>query len=393
MTCSPRHISLIICLLVCLTLACSHPKSAKAPVPQDAPAPTAAASSNPWNFVVAGDSRNCGDLIMPSIADGARSHDAQFYWHLGDLRKISGPDQDFMQLAAIMNRHPDLKTYQTAAWKDFIANQILPFGPIPFFVGIGNHETIPPKTREQFVAQFEQWLNPPVIKAQRLKDDPNDQQIKTYYHWQRDGIDFIYLDNADWEQFSDAQLAWFEGVLARDRSDASIRTLVVGMHAALPWSISANHSMNEWPLGEASGKRVYQDLLNLQNGSHRLVYVLASHSHFVMENAFNTEYWRTHGGVLNGWIIGTAGAERYRLPPNYQSAKFAKTDVYGYLLATVNPPGQPSGTIQFAFQEIDEKQIPEERVDRFLQKFVDDCFNGNRRLDPFPEPERTPAQP
>jgi hypothetical protein len=378
--------SLLLCLfLISLILACSH-TPAKAPVPQNI------ANSASWNFAVAGDSRNCGDVIMPAIAAGARAHNAQFYWHLGDLRKISGPDQDFMQLAAIMNRHPDLKTYQATAWKDFIANQILPFDPIPFFVGIGNHETISPKNREQFIAQFEQWLNSPVLKAQRLKDDPNDQQIKTYYHWVRDGIDLLYLDNASWDQFSDAQLAWFEAVLARDRADSSIRTLVVGMHAALPWSIAANHSMNEWPLGEQSGKRVYRDLLKFQNEDHKLVYVLASHSHFVMENAFNTEYWRTHGGVLNGWIIGTAGAERYRLPTHAADATVAKTDVYGYLLATVNPPGQPAGVIRFTFEQIDEKQIPEDTVDRFLPKFVDDCFTDNRRLDPFPEPEPTPAK-
>lgn len=371
--------------LVCVHIACTH-SPAKAPVAQN-PAP-----SPSWNFVVAGDSRNCGDVIMPAIADGARAHNAQFYWHLGDLRKISGPDQDMAQLAARMNRHLDLATYQATAWKDFIANQILPFRPVPFFIGIGNHETIPPKTRAEFLSQFEVWLNSAEIKVQRLKDDPNDQQIKTYYHWQRDGIDFIYLDNADWDQFSDAQVAWFEAVLGRDQADTSIHTVVVGMHAALPESISSNHSMNEWPRGEISGKRIYHDLLTFQNDGHKLVYILASHSHFVMEDVFNTEYWRTDGGVLNAWIIGTAGAERYRLPPNAKDAKFAKTDTYGYLLGTVNPPGQPNGTVQFSFVEIDEKQMPQDTIDRFLQPFVDECFTGNRRLAPFPEPERTSQQ-
>jgi len=373
-------------LLLFLLSGCSHPKSPKAQTPQNLPAP-----SPTWYFVVAGDSRNCGDVIMPAIADGARQHNARFYWHLGDLRKISDIDQDFNQLAARMNRHPGLETYQAQAWKDFIANQILPFRTISFFIGIGNHETIPPKTREQFVAQFEQWLNSPEIKAQRLKDNSQDEQIRTYYHWVRDGIDFINLDNASADQFEAAQVKWLEDVLQRDQADAAVRTVVVGMHAALPESISANHSMNEWPLGEESGERVYQDLLKLQNEGHKLVYVLASHSHFFMDGIFNTEYWRTHGGVLPGWIIGTAGAERYPLPPNAQDARIARTNVYGYLLATVNPAGQPLGTIQFDFQQIDEKQIPPDIVDRFLQPFVDECFSGNRRVEGFPEPVRKTA--
>jgi hypothetical protein len=357
-------------------------------VPQNLPA----APSPTWHFAVAGDSRNCGDVIMPVIADGARQHDAQFYWHLGDLRKISDMDQDFQQLAARMNRHPGLDEYRTNAWKGFIANQILPFRTIPFFIGIGNHETILPKTREQFVAQFEQWLNSPEIKVQRLKDNPQDDNIKTYYHWVRDNIDFINLDNASQDEFDAQQVKWFEDVLSRDQADAAIRTVVVGMHAALPESISANYSMNEWPQGEASGQRVYQDLLKLQNERHKLVYVLASHSHFFMDGVFNTQYWRTHGGVLPGWIIGTAGAERYPLPPKAQDARIAKTNVYGYLLATVNPPGQPMGAIRLDFQQIDEKQVPPDIVGRFTEPFVHECFSGNRRTEGFSEPVRKPAE-
>jgi hypothetical protein len=38
-----------------------------------------------WRFVVSGDSRNCGDVVMPGIAAGTKLDDASFYWHLGDL--------------------------------------------------------------------------------------------------------------------------------------------------------------------------------------------------------------------------------------------------------------------------------------------------------------------
>jgi hypothetical protein len=113
--------------------------------------------------------------------------------------------------------------------------------------------------------------------------------------------------------------------------------------------------------------------------AHKIVYVLASHSHFFMEGIFNTDYWRQHGGVLPGWIIGTAGAVRYRLPAKSTDAKKALTDVYGYLLATVNPPGEPSGTIGFQFKQLDRPQIPADVVNRFTPAFVDECFTGNRQ--------------
>src|SRR5215472_2540584 len=47
-----------------------------------------------WRFVVPGDSRNCGDVIMPAIAEAATRHQASFYLHLGDFRAIYDFDQD-----------------------------------------------------------------------------------------------------------------------------------------------------------------------------------------------------------------------------------------------------------------------------------------------------------
>ena len=176
------------------------------------------------------------------------------------------------------------------------------------------------------------------------------------------------------------QMKWIEGVLKRDRKDDSIRTLVVGMHEALPESISSDHSMNEYSSGIATGRRVYAMLLRMQNDAHKTVYVLASHSHFFMDGIFNTPYWKANGGVLPGWIIGTAGAERYRLPKEAGDAKAAKTDVYGYLVATVNPAGEPQGTIQFHFVEFNEDSIPSAVVQRFTKPFVHECFVGNRKM-------------
>src|SRR5271169_6221881 len=77
-----------------------------------------------WRFAVAGDSRNCGDVVMPAIAAGARAHDAEFYWHLGDFRFVYSIDEDFLDL------HPgaSMAEYQNLAWSDFIQNQLYPFG-------------------------------------------------------------------------------------------------------------------------------------------------------------------------------------------------------------------------------------------------------------------------
>jgi hypothetical protein len=335
----------------------------------------AAHTQETWSFAVSGDSRNCGDIVMPAIAAGARHDQAAFYWHLGDLRAIYDFDQDFKQLATAGGAPLLIIDYESRAWDDFIENQITPFGDMPFFIGIGNHETIPPKTRNEFIIQFADWLDTPELQKQRLKDNPKDRRLHTYYHWQRGGVDFINLDNASADQFDRDQLAWFARVLRAAAGDPSIHTIVVGMHEALPDSISKGHSMSETAQGEASGRAVYLQLLGAQNNAHKKVYVLASHSHFFMEGAYNTEYWRSNGGVLPGWIVGTAGAIRYALPPTSGDAKIAKTNVYGYLLGTVNR----GGAIDFRFKELDEKDVPATAVAKFGQILVHDCFAGNRQ--------------
>jgi hypothetical protein len=241
------------------------------------------------------------------------------------------------------------------------------------FLGIGNHETISPKTRPELIAQFADWFDAPVLREQRLRDDPLDHMLRAYYHWIENGGDFINLDNATPDQFDKAQLAWFEKVLARDEANPEIHSIVVGMHEALPDSISAGHSMNESSAGTDSGRRVYVDLLRAQNESHKYVYVLQSHSHYYMANIFNTPYWKAHGGVLPGWIIGTAGAVRYALPEKSSDASAAMTKVYGYLLGSVSANGE----IRFEFERINEDDIPVTVVSRFTPEFVHWCFAEN----------------
>jgi len=54
-----------------------------------------------------------------------------------------------------------------------------------------------------------------------------------------------------------------------------------------------------------------------------------------MEDVYQTADWKNK--VLPGWIVGTAGAVRYRIPSEAGPAQKAQTDVYGYMIGTVSP--------------------------------------------------------
>jgi hypothetical protein len=330
-------------------------------------------SNDTWQFTVSGDSRNCGDVVMPAIAADVLRHHPSFYWHLGDLRATYTFDEDYTHQPEHAGRILSMPEYWADEWQDFVDNQISGFGKLPFFIGIGNHETIPPRTREEFILQFAEWLDAPAIRAQRLRDDPRDHRVRTYYHWRERNVDFINLDNASTDQFSPEQMLWFERLLERDEADASVATIVVGMHEALPDSVADDHSMSDSPTGVSSGRRAYRDLLYAVTRGHKRVYALASHSHFYLENIFNTDYISHHGEVLPGWIVGSAGAVRYELPPNVNPGPGAMTNVYGYLLATVNA----EGAIKFEFQKLDETSVPAEIVTRYKSEFVHWCWEQN----------------
>jgi hypothetical protein len=361
----------LLLLLLCGTLgACATPARAG-----DEPAKAPASPASSWKFVVGGDSRNCGDVVMPAVAAGVNSAGASFYWHLGDFRALYDFDEDLTAARKVAGEKPlAITDYQRGAWDDFLQSQLLPFGSTPVFLAIGNHELVAPKSRLEFLTQFVDWFNAPPIQAQRLKDNPKDHRLKSYYHWIQNGVDFISLDNASNDQFDDGQLAWFERVVTRSAADSSISAIVVGMHAALPDSLASDHSMSDWAQGEYSGRRVYKGLLKAQAAGKK-VYALASHSHFYMSGIFDSPYWQQNGGVIPGWIIGTTGAQRYPLPAGASQAKEAKTNTYGYLVATVSP----AGAIQFDFQEILEKDIPESVSKRFSPELVHWCFTANIR--------------
>lgn len=347
-----------------------------------------------WKFAVSGDSRNCGDVVMPAIAGNALEHGIDFYWHLGDFRKMSAIDED---IAIRFGGQLTMNEYHRFAWGDFIGHQVVPFGSLPVYLGIGNHELAGGKTRLDFINQFAYWLDTPELRRQRAADSRQSDSI-TYFHWQKRHVDFISLDNADEVGFSNAQLLWLEGVLAKDSDNPDILTVVVGMHRALPNSLACGHSMNgdeDTPAEIASkslgsGLRAYRDLLNWQKQTGKHVYVVASHSHFFMERIFETSYWKNtqekDRGVLPGWIVGTAGAQRYGLPEGLPKDIHAETLVSGYLLATVAPDGE----IQFEFEKVTQDNVPPAVHKEFDKEFIETCFTKNSSLKLHPAPASCP---
>jgi hypothetical protein len=340
-------------------------------LPALAPAQAAKSSDNPWTFAVSGDSRNCGDFVMPVIAARVKAEGDLFYWHLGDFRAIYQLDQDLVSMLPAGTKLTK-EQYQAIAWDDFVARQLAPFGDFPVFLGRGNHETIPPMTREAYEGKFAAYLNRPEIAEQNTKDAAGAApKSSPWFHVVRAGIDFITLDNAAKTEFSDAQLAWLRGVLDRDLAAGSgVTTIVAGMHEALPHSTSSSHAMDDWPLGIKSGEQAYKWFADAQTaGKH--VYLIASHSHFYSSAIYDTPFWQQAGMVVPGVIIGSAGAHRYLLPKT--ASKDSKTHIYGYLQATVHS----DGTIDFSLLEVSEAEMIASKWPEAPLSAVYECYVHN----------------
>jgi hypothetical protein len=335
------------------------------------PLASAQAAASPWTFAVSGDSRNCGDFVMPAIAAKVKAEKDVFYWHLGDFRWISSPDQDLLAMQPAGSQ-PSKSEYLDRAWDDFLEHQVASFGSIPVFLGRGNHENVKPMTREGYIAKFSSFLNRPEIEAQRRADGDAGDGVQPWYHWTREGVDFITLDNASHDEFSDGQLRWLRSVLDRDLApNSGIRTIVTGMHEALPHSTSSDHGMDDWDLGMRTGELVYTWLFDAQAaGKH--VYVLASHSHYYSPGIFDTPYWKQHSSiVVPGIIIGSAGAHRYQLPRG--AGKASRTNIYGYLQATVHG----DGSIDFALRELSESDLIESKWPNAPPDAIHECYIHN----------------
>jgi hypothetical protein len=353
-------------------------------------------SEQTWRFAVSGDSRNCGDLVMPAIAKSVLEHKVEFYWHLGDFRLGYRIDEDIQNSG---NPPSNIGDYQQKAWDDFISQQIAPFGSLPVHLGIGNHELYFHGTTDaddelshaEFIKKFGQWLG---------------GSKTAYYHWKVRQVDFVSMDNSRNAGFEPDQLSWLETVLKQDAADRNVRAVVVGMHRALPNSLACGHSMNGDPYTSVednrrsteSGRETYKQFWRFQNTTGKSVYVLASHSHFFMEKIFDTPYWsnrnETNPDILKqqneksettlaGWVIGTAGAVRYKLPDNLLPSTPAVAYVYGYLLGEVSQ----DGTIVLHFEQVTEDGLPADIKSKYGPKFVDFCFLNNRDASAHPQEE------
>lgn len=328
-------------------------------------------SDTSWSFAVSGDSRNCGDFVMPAIAAKVKAEKDAFYWHLGDFRWMSSEDQD-MQAMETPGVPMSKAEYQQRAWDDFLTHQIASFAPLPVFLGRGNHDAIPPMTREGYIQKFSMLLDRPQIAAQRKQDGADAAPIGPWYHWIHDNVDFITLDNATRDEFSDAQLRWLRGVLDRDLDPLSgIRAIVAGMHEALPHSTGAEHAMDDWDRGNRTGDMVYRWFYDAQAaGKH--VYLIASHSHYYSPNIYNTAYWKEHSSkVVPGLIMGAAGAHRYKLPSTAE--KGAKTNIYGFVRGSVHS----DGVIDFHLEELSEADLEKAKWKEAPDAAIHECYVGN----------------
>lgn len=334
--------------------------------PAKPPAPAAS-----WTFAVSGDSRNCGDFVMPVIAARVQAEGDAFYWHLGDFRWLANPDEDLTAMepaGTVLSK----EAYRKIAWDDFLDRQLSAFGSFPVFLGRGNHEAIAPMTREGYIAKFASYLNRPEILAQDKSDGAGaSPSASPWYHLVREGVDFITLDNSTRDEFTPAQMTWLRGVLDRDLAPGSgVKTIVAGMHEALPHSTSSNHAMDDDGHGTESGERAYRWFAAAQAaGKH--VYLLASHSHFYSPAIYDSPEWRKEGLVVPGVIIGSAGAHRYLLPPTV--APGSKTHIYGYLQATVHS----DGTVAFELKEISEDEMERHKWPNAPDAAIHACYIGN----------------
>ena len=362
-----------------LALAPAASAAPAAPVAGGPPPPETAPAKVVWSFALSGDSRDCGDLVMPKIAAAVAAEEApgiDLFWHLGDLRRMYDIDCDILKrtdpaydckgrpIAGLPDQA--MGDYLNAAWGDAADRQLKPFGKTPVLLGIGNHELMG-RTRDDFRGAFQPWLTQKLLHVQRGIDAGRGiytTEGDTSYHVVVKGVDLIYLDNADEKAFTAQQLLWLSRILAEDAKNASVKTIVVGLHAALPSSTWRGHAMDSSCQGICSGRQAYDLLFRARRLSgppekRKHVYVFSSHSHLYAENVYDTP---EHAGqVLRGWIVGTAGAQQY-------------SDVisYGYVRVDVNA----DGTITPRYRPVTRTAPPATGPSE--EPLVDFCFKDNK---------------
>ena len=165
-------------------------------------------------------------------------------------------------------------------------------------------------------------------------------------------------------------------VIAADETDPNVKLLIVGMHESLPDSYSQDHSMTQGSDAGASGRALCKRLLEFRQKSGKPVHVFSSHSHYYLTDIYNTGAWQSNGGVLPGWLVGTAGAQHYSVPPEVKSFATWAENQYGYALVQVTPG---TGAVQIRFVPVQRQDLSAALIGEFGQAAVDFCFSGNWR--------------
>ena len=328
-----------------------------------------------WTFAVSGDSRNCGDFVMPAIAAKVKAEHDAFYWHQGDFRWISHVDQDL--LAMNPGTKLGVEEYRKIAWDDFLKHQMTSFGSMPVFLGRGNHETIPPMTRDGYIEKFSAFLNRPEIVAQRNADGEYAAPAGPWYHWTEHGVDFITMDNSSKDEFTDEQLHWLRQVLDHDLKPGSgITTIIAGMHEALPHSTGSEHAMDDWDRGEQNRRTgLHLDVRRAGGGQTRLPHrqpfalLFAGHlRHRVLEAALKKRGARPDH------------RHRRRAPLRAPQGREEGREDHDLRLC----PGQRShadGVIDFALHELTEQDLMNAKWPNAPDDAIHDCFihNGDEK--------------
>lgn len=333
-----------------------------------------------WSFTVAGASSDCGHLVMPAIAAAARADHARFHWHLGDMRRATKPDIDFMYEHRFQTptTTPTPVDYADLALSDVVEHQVEPFADLPLYVTLGGRDDVRPLSRLQYRVALRALLDRPEILAQRQADGEPPRGVTglppTYYHWRHGNVDFISLDSTAQGGFESTQLTWLDAVLRRDLVDPAVRTVVVGSFAALPYSRAEAGSLCATKTSVRSGEHVYEALARLTKAGKR-VYLLSANAHRYQEDIYDTDHWRNpeQGGiVLPGFIVGTAGAQQEPQPDDSAGAQAAARG-YGYLRGEVAPDGE----IRFSFRPLTAPELAAIESSDFESGLVMYCTEKN----------------
>ena len=208
-----------------------------------------------WRFAVSGDSRNCGDVVMPAIAAGVKQIRRRVLLAPRRFAPISAMRTKTFASSPSISPRPLTKTeYPGIAWDDFTQNQMAAFGDTPFYLGIGNHDTVAPEDHAAFVARFSEQLDLPNLRAQRLKDDPSDLAAEDVLPLDRArrGLSSIWTTRTETSSSAD-QVAWLEKTLNRDLPILRFARLWWACTRRFPESLSSNHAMDDSKAAREAG--------------------------------------------------------------------------------------------------------------------------------------------